>query len=228
MTVSVIIPTYNEEATIAETIKIVKKHGGENICEIIVADGGSEDETVTKARSATANVFEAPYKGRAAQMNYGAKQAEGEILYFLHADSLPPEGYPSKILQAVEDGSEAGCFQLTFDRDHPLLNLYAWFTRFDIDAFRFGDQSLFVTRTAFQQIGGFREDHIVMEDNEIVRRIKDNFSFIILDDSVITSARKYEQVGVVKLQLVFTVIYTLYQLGIDQSELVKFYNKIIR
>lgn len=224
MTISVIIPTYNEEENIAKTIETVREYG-DQIKEIIVVDGGSRDKTVERAKSCEIEVLTSPQKGRAAQMNYGAEHAEGEILYFLHADSLPPEGFTSQIKNAVQVGHKAGCFQLAFDRDHMLLNFYAWCTRFDIDAFRFGDQSLFITRTAFQKIGGFREDHIVMEDNEIIRRIKQQFSFKILDDSVITSARKYERVGVVKLQLLFTLIFVLYHLGVEQEKLVDILRK---
>lgn len=228
MRVSVIIPTYNEEENIATTIKTIRNHGENQIHEIIVADGCSQDKTVERAKSGGIQVLKSPQKGRAIQMNYGAEYAEGEILYFLHADSLPPEGFTSQIKNAIQNGHNAGCFQLAFDRDHVLLNFYAWCTRFDIDAFRFGDQSLFITRAAFQKIGGFREDHIVMEDNEIISRIKQQFSFKILDGRVITSARKYEQVGIVKLQLLFALIFILYYLGVEQAKLVDILQKGIQ
>jgi rSAM/selenodomain-associated transferase 2 len=228
MTVSVIIPTYNEEDSIATTIDTVREHGENQILKIIVVDGGSNDKTVERANSCGVDVLKSPRKGRAAQMNFGAAHAEGDILYFLHADSLPPENFTSQIQSAIQQGFDAGCFQLAFDRDHVLLNFYAWCTRFDINAFRFGDQSLFITRKAFNEVGGFREDHIVMEDNEIIRRIKQQFSFKILDDSVITSARKYNQVGVLKLQLIFTLIFLLYHLGFEQSKLVSILRKAIQ
>lgn len=219
MRISVIIPAYNEENTIAETIQAVQAHGGETVCEIIVVDGGSTDQTIAESRNAGAKVISSPKKGRAAQMNYGARQAKGKILYFLHADSIPPQGFGQNIELAVASGSHSGCFRLAFDQDHPLLNLYAWFTRFDIDAFRFGDQSLFVLGEVFSEIGGFREDHIVMEDNEMVRRIKKDYIFTILDDEVETSARTYQKVGVIKLQFIFVLIYILYFLGVEQEKL---------
>lgn len=220
MKVSVIIPVYNEADIIAETVIEVKKRAGKSVQEIIIVDGGSSDTTVEKAESTGAKVISSSGKGRAAQMNYGAEQAKGDILYFLHADSIPPVNFGQKIIQAVFNGLKAGCFQLAFDEDHPLLEFYAWFTRFDINAFRFGDQSLFILRNAFFAIEGFREDHVVMEDNEIIRRIKNSYSFTVLDDTVETSARSYLEVGIIKLQLVFVLIYTLYFLGIDQDKLV--------
>lgn len=228
MLISVIIPVYNEEDNIATTIDKVREYGTGQIHEIIVVDGGSCDKTVERAKSLGIEVLKSPKKGRAAQMNFGAVHAEGDILYFLHADSLPPEDFTSQIQSAIRQGFEAGCFQLTFDRNHILLNFYAWCTRFDINAFRFGDQSLFITRKAFKRVGNFREDHIVMEDNEMVRRIKQHYSFKILDDSVITSARKYEQVGVLKLQMIFTLIFMLYHFGVEQSKLIRILEKAIQ
>ena len=219
MKLSVVIPAYNEENEIAETVALVKEKGHDLIEEIIVVDGQSTDNTEAEARSAGAKVVISPRKGRAAQMNVGAEQASAEILYFLHADTRPPDDFAESVCDAIEKGYHAGCFQLTFDEDHFLLDLYAWFTRFDIDAFRFGDQSLFIQRDVFFAIEGFREDHIVMEDNEIVRRIKDEYDFTIIDEAVETSARLYREVGVLKLQFVFFLIYVLYFLGVEQETL---------
>src|SRR5699024_12194073 len=93
------------------------------------------------------------------------------VLYFLHADTLPPRNFALDILKSVKKGLNAGCFRLSFNSKHPLLQGYAWFTRFNADCFRFVDQSLFITHAAFDRAGGFREDHIEMEDQEIVRLV---------------------------------------------------------
>jgi len=218
MTVSVIIPVYNEADIISNAIRKVYRRSND-ILEIIVVDAGSEDQTRRQAERAGARVLISPQKGRAVQMNYGAEHAQGDILYFLHADSLPPQGFDNKIRQAYARDYPAGCFQLAFDRDSALLGIYAWFTRFDIDAFRFGDQSLFVSKSVFFDVGGFREDHLVMEDNEIIRRIKKRCPFVILDDKVITSARAYQQGGPLRLQLIFVFIVFLYHCGVSQETL---------
>lgn len=228
MKISIIIPTYNEEKTIAATIGALMQNSSQSaVSEIIIVDAGSEDKTAEKVKATSARFLTSPQKGRAAQMNYGAKAAKSDILYFLHADTLPPENFAQKILESVRNGVEAGCFRLSFDEDHFLLKFYAWCTRFDIDAFRFGDQSLFVMKSIFDSLGGFREDHIVMEDQEMVKRIKGAASFRVLSDEVMTSARKYLENGVLKLQIIFTLIFMLYKAGVSQSKLVLIYKKLI-
>ncbi|MDZ7772485.1 MAG: glycosyltransferase [Balneolaceae bacterium] len=158
MKLSVVIPVLDEEGVIGPTVRAVLERATE-APEIVVADGGSSDGTVREALEAGAGrVIQAP-RGRARQMNAGASTAEGEVLYFLHADTLPPEGFDRQIASALASGCSAGCFRLSFRPSHPLLEIYAWFTRFDVDAFRFGDQSLYVTHRLFNRSGGFREDH---------------------------------------------------------------------
>lgn len=227
MDLSIIIPTYNEGEIIADTIDHLQKVSAGKITEIIVVDGGSTDSTNRQAQAAGATVLQPPRKGRAAQMNYGAKQASGDVLYFLHADSLPPKNFDRPIKKAVSGGYPSGCFQLQFDWNHPLLNFYGWCTRFNCNAFRFGDQSLFVERELFYDINGFKGDYIVMEDNEIVRRLQKKADFQILPSKVKTSARKYREQGVVRLQLIFALIYTLYFLGISQKNLASIYKRFI-
>ncbi|MEL7833088.1 TIGR04283 family arsenosugar biosynthesis glycosyltransferase [Fodinibius sp. Rm-B-1B1-1] len=225
--ISVVIPAYNEADTIGQTIQKVKAHSSGLVVEVIVVDGGSVDGTMQEAEKTGVIVLESPRKGRAAQMNFGAEQANGRLLYFLHADTHPPKDFDDKMLQAVNNEWDAGCFRLRFDSDNLFLKCYAWFTRFDVDLFRFGDQSLFIKRQLFFEIGEFREDHIVMEDQEFVKRVKKEHTFTILDEVVITSAEKYRNNGMVKLQLVFMLILILYYLGASQERLVQIYKRFI-
>ncbi len=219
--ISVIIPVLNEAEGIVRQLQYLKNTAGSHV-ELLIVDGGSTDQTRELAIAENARVIESP-RGRAKQMNNGAKAARGEILYFLHADTIPPKTWYSDILKVVEKGFDAGCYQLAFDDNHPALKFYAWFTRFDIDIFRFGDQSLFVTQKLFRDAHGFDEKLIVMEDQEIVKTLKKSGTFVILNSKVTTSARKYRMVGVYKLQLIFTVVLTMYYLGIDQQKIVDFY-----
>lgn len=229
-TISIVIPALNEEEGIARLIEELhrRQSGGHFIREIIVADGGSRDATRREAESAGATVFTCSRKGRAVQMNEGAERASGDILYFLHADTLPPRRFDSQIMQAISAGAGAGCFQLKFSNDHTVLRFYAWCTRFKTTLVRFGDQSLFVTSENFRKIDGFDEQLVVMEDQKIVSNLKAVTSFVLLNESVTTSARKYENNGVVRLQFVFGVIMILYYFGVGQETLVHFYKSLIK
>jgi rSAM/selenodomain-associated transferase 2 len=226
--ISIIIPTFNEAASIAETILKTKTAIGKGDMELIVADGGSSDETVSIAQSLDVTVIKCRHKGRATQMNEGAIAAKGDILYFLHADSIPPNGFNSHILHARQNGAISGCFQLSFDYTHWFLKTNCWFTRFNINAVRFGDQSLFVTKDVFIKCGGFREDLIIMEDQEIIHRIKQHGKFKVMNAKVITSARKYLHNGIFRMQFIFYRTWLLYQLGFTQSYLMQMHRNIVR
>ena len=226
--ISIIIPTYNEEKNIAETINEIKnRDNGKHVQEIIVCDGQSEDRTVELARDAGATVVVSKKKGRSAQMNFGASFAKGEIIYFLHADSVPPQNFTSYILKAHNDKTVSGCFRLSFDYQHWFLRANCWFTRFDVNAIRFGDQSLFVTKNVFNKCGGFKEELLMMEDQEIIHRIKKYGKFKVMNAAVVTSARKYLDNGIYRMQGIFFRIWFLYYLCYSQEQLLKLHKKLI-
>jgi rSAM/selenodomain-associated transferase 2 len=225
---SIIIPTYNEADQIAATISKTHAANGQHEIEIIVVDGGSSDETVKIATACGARAITSERKGRAAQMNKGAASAKGEILYFLHADSIPPQGFTTQILNVYNKGIKSGCFRLKFDHDHWFLKANAWFTRFNVNAVRFGDQSLFVAKEVFEKSGGFREDLVMMEDQEIIHRLKRHGKFRVLNDVVITSARKYLDNGVYRMQGIFYRIWAMYYLGYSQEQMLQVHRRLIR
>ena len=226
--ISVIIPAYNEASYIAQTVRRLRQlDEGKHIREIIVADGGSTDGTLSEAAAAGARALGCPRKGRAAQMNYGASMAAAGVLYFLHADSIPPAGFAHDIAAALTKGYACGCYRLRFDHRHWFLQANSWFTRFDVNAVRFGDQSLFVTKEVFVKSGGFREDLLMMEDQEIIHRLKKCGSFVVMKGAVTTSARKYLDNGIYRMQLIFFRIWFLYYWGYSQERLLKLYRKWI-
>jgi len=219
--ISIIIPTYNEEESIAKTLNNIQLNGDANLIkEIIVVDGGSTDKTIERASECGVRIIVSQKKGRAAQMNEGAAIASENILHFIHADSQLPEHFDADVVMAVNKGYEAGCFRLAFNYEHWFLKLNCWFTRFDLSAFHYGDQSLFITRDMFILIHGFNEKFIVFEDLDIILKIKKNCRFIILKQNIITSARKYVENGIFKMQMVFYLMYILKQLGTSQQKLV--------
>jgi rSAM/selenodomain-associated transferase 2 len=224
---SIVIPAWNEEAGIARTLetllRLTAEHGD---TEIIVSVSG-DDRTEAIARTFPVTVCRSE-KGRAVQMNTGAKLTSGTVLYFLHADTTPPPSFRDDILSAIGRGAEAGCFQMTFDDDDWLMQLYGWFTQFPLPVCRGGDQSLFITRKLFERIGGFDERLQIMEDIEIIERIQRHTTFHILDSTVVTSARKYRDNGTVRLQAIFGTIHLMYALGFSQEDIQKFYRDSIR
>ena len=209
--ITVIIPTFNEADVIEQTLYKIKNNDTKGlVTEIIIADGGSTDGTLDIPKPENLIILNCVQKGRSAQMNEGAALANNNILFFLHADSWPPVGFSSLITEAKNNGYAAGCFRLQFDYNHWFLKLNAWFTRFNINNFRFGDQGLFIGKSEFINSGGFLIDHIVMEDQEFIKRFQKKNNFIVLPAAVCTSARKYLENGIFKTQGVFFLIYFMY------------------
>lgn len=210
MKISVILPTLNEEKSIHSTLEdLFTRHAPE---EVIVVDGGSGDKTVSLASEWTKVILSE--KGRARQMNEGARRAAGDIFLFLHADTrLPPAGL-EKIKEAVRKGAAGGRFRMRFDRRHWLLSLYESYTRFHF--FSYGDQGFFVTRELFLVLGGFREEAL-FEDIDFYRRLRRLARPVILKDAVVTSARRFLQVGKVKQKLINLFLVALYTAGFKMS-----------
>jgi rSAM/selenodomain-associated transferase 2 len=226
--ISIIIPTYNEADTIAGLVSSIRTSSIGVGYEIIVVDGGSTDDTMQEAVRSNVKFVKSPVKGRGAQLNFGAQHASGQVLFFLHADSLPPHNLLFQISKTLDDGYDAGCFRLKFDTNNLFLRANAWFTRFNVNAVRFGDQGLFVTRELFEKTGGYRNDMVVLEDQEMVKRLRRfGARFRVIPDYMITSARKYLENGPLRLQFTFLLVWINYHRGKSQKELVQLYKNRI-
>lgn len=225
--ISIIIPVLNEEKSISGIIDYLKeKSSPKNILEIIIVDGGSIDKTSQIALKKGAIVLQSQ-KGRAKQLNIGAKHAKGNILYFLHVDTFPPHNFDLQIINAVQNGNNVGCFQMKFDSNSRFLSFFAWFTKVNHTLCRGGDQSLFITKKLFQETTGFNEDYKVYEDNEFIGRIYKVTDFKILPFKVKTSARRYKERGKYILQYHFGVIHLKNYLGAGPEKLYEYYRKKI-
>jgi rSAM/selenodomain-associated transferase 2 len=225
-TISIIIPTCNEEAIIARSLQtllaITEQSEG---VEIIVSDASTDSTPDMLSRFPVTICHSA--KGRAIQMNNGARLAGGDILYFLHADTLPPETFIEDIRSAVAAGKKAGCFRMSFDDHHPVMTLFGWFTQFPLMICRGGDQSLFIDRELYSAIKGFDETMLIMEDYNIIARIEQHEQFHILEQQVTTSARKYHRNGIIRLQMIFGTLHLMYALGFDQESIIRHYRENI-
>lgn len=225
--VTIVIPTFNEQEIITALVHFLKDNGGGALQEIIVADGGSTDQTLEFAAKAGARAVLSPEKGRAAQMNHGASVAKGDILYFVHADTFPPPTFAPDIEKSVQDGFLVGRYQTKFDSTRAILKLNAFFTRFDLFMCYGGDQTLFMEKRLFDKIGGFDTSMRIMEDYEIIERAKKLAKYKILSGKVLVSARKYDTNSWLRVQKANYTIVRLYKRGASQQEMVNKYKELL-
>ncbi len=224
--ISVIIPTLNEADNLPLRIHELRVALGKVSYEIIISDGGSSDSTLQLAvELADHNVCCS--SGRAHQLNAGAKEASGRWFYFLHADTQPPAKLAQWVKWMEQNDRSAACFRMCFDYRSPVLNFLGYCTRYDLDAFRYGDQSLLVSREAFHSVDGYNESFSLMEGNDLVKRLKKEGGFVILPDQVVTSARKYREYGTLFLQGLYVLIYCLQRLGWPQERLLMIYRRAL-
>ena len=230
MKISIIIPILNEAATITRLLQHLIEHAQNisNIEEMIIVDGGSTDnskiviEQFLSKHSNKIKIIDSE-KGRAKQLNSGARVAEGEILYFLHADSFPPKNYDQLIIEEVKKENLAGCFRMKFDDNHWWLKFLGWMTKFRSKKCRGGDQSQFITKKLFQEINGYDESYIVYEDNDLVDRLFAINQFVVIPENIITSARRYREIGIWRLQYHFLNIHLKRWMGASSEELYQYY-----
>jgi rSAM/selenodomain-associated transferase 2/rSAM/selenodomain-associated transferase 1 len=219
---SVIIPTYNEENTIASCIHRVRQL--EKNAEIIVADGGSTDNTLAIAQELNVFICHSE-KGRGRQYNLAASHASGDVLLFLHADTMLPENAFEFLCKYFSNSSvNVGTFRLSFDVRHWLLDVYSWFTRFDSVFTRFGDQCIVVRKSFFDSIGGFSAWPII-EDVEFLSRARKREKIHSFPASVITSARRFLHNGIIRQQLRNAYYLLLYFLGVSPARIASLYSK---
>ncbi|WP_159022558.1 TIGR04283 family arsenosugar biosynthesis glycosyltransferase [Formosa sp. L2A11] len=224
--ISIVIPVFNEAKNLQELIPyLIKNSSSKNIKEIIIVDGGSTDGTQNITKLFTeANLINSE-KGRGIQMNLGAKQAKGNILYFLHADSYPPKNFDKHITETLNTNTQAGCFKMSFNSLHWWLKLAGWFTQFSWRICRGGDQSLFVTKTLFETLGGYNEHYKIYEDNHFINCAYKATNFAVIQKQLTTSARRYHTKGICYLQYHYTVIHLKYRLGTSPETLYNYYLK---
>lgn len=194
--ISIVIPAYNEEQSLPQTLSVLLQEPGDY--EVILVDGGSTDRTGEIARSFPCVRVLSASKGRAAQMNAGAKQATGEWLLFLHADTILPDGALQRLNDMEGDQSvQAGGFMHRFSGDDWRLRMISYLDNVRCLRSRiiYGDQAMFVRRSLFEQLGGFPHQPF-LEDVAFCERLIAVTNPLLLSPPVVTDARKFLKLGV--------------------------------
>ena len=221
--VSIIVPVLEEAHTIAAALRALvpaRRCGAE----VIVVDGGSRDGTLSRAAPLADRAFQAP-RGRAAQMNAGAAAARGDILVFLHADTILPPNAIRAVAAALSDVRVWGRFDVAISSSHPLLMVVAMLMnlRSRWSGIATGDQAIFMRRSAFEAAGGFPAIPL-MEDVAISRALKRQSPPAALRDRVVTSGRRWEQHGILRTIFLMWRLRLAYALGADPRRLARHYD----
>lgn len=219
--VSVIIPTLNEELVLKSSLEKIQEYAP---YEIIIADGGSQDQTLGIARKFNVKIVSSP-PGRALQMNAAAKRAQGDTLLFLHADSaMDYRGYREMIRIMADRDKVGGAFSLQIRSDKLSLQIISWVATLRSKHLHivYGDQAIFVRKNIFRQIGGFSLIPIC-EDMDFFNRLKKEGEVVILNEKASTSARRWLSEGVVFTTLRNWLIAVLFLLGFPPRILSKWY-----
>lgn len=227
MKMSVIIPTFNEETSIAATLAALLNL--ENICEIIVADGGSSDRTVEIIEKfQNVKLVKCNEANRGKQMHTGAKNASGNVFWFIHADTIPATNAPSEIEKSLANKKTiGGNFEIIFDGGgrwaRILSRLYPHLRKIGLI---YGDSAIFVRREIYEKSGGFR-DLPLFEDVEFYKRLKKQGRFVHLKTTVKTSSRRFEKKSFTWTFAKWSIFQGLYWFGFPPRILAKGY-KVIR
>jgi len=220
--VSIIVPTLNESSQITQTLIALKKLEGEK--EILVVDGGSDDETVSLARKCGTVVLPSN-RGRGVQLHVGALHSRGEILWFVHADTLPPAHALNEILEAMSDPSVVGGnFGLTFDGpSRAARQLTAIYPALRWLNLCYGDSGIFIRRDVYERIGGFRP-FALFEDLDLLKRLRRIGRFIHLECRIVTSSRRFENKNFALMWTHWTALQVLYWSGVSPNLLARWYS----
>lgn len=220
--ISIIVPVYNEAPAINKLIDNLEQF--KDYCEIIFVDGGSDDGT-DRIIEKKYKLFYSPKKGRSYQMNYGASLSKGNILLFLHADSLLPDDAPGQILKIIRRGYKVGCFKIKFDSKNILMKICGFMSnlRVRLRNIAFGDQGIFINRSYFYELGGFAEIPL-MEDYQLSMDIKADREKIALAKAKIeTSERRFVKNGRLKTMIEMQRLQYMYRKGKDIDVITNLY-----
>lgn len=222
--VSIVIPTLNEENSISQTLHAVARMA--EPVEVIVVDGGSDDETARLVRACGVRIIESE-RGRGAQLHAGALATRGSVLWFLHADTTPHADAIRDILESLRDPRVVGGnFDVRFDSNRFSALCLTWLYRqLRTVGLCYGDSAIFVRREIYERSGGFRPLPI-FEDLDFLRRLERRGKFVHLSSTVITSGRRFEGGRFLTTFVRWVGLQLLYWLGVNPSRLAELYTPV--
>ena len=223
MKISIIVPILNESKGIQKLTAMLEELEGEK--EVIFVDGGSVDGTRELILPAYTVISSEP--GRGKQMNKGAEHAGGDVLLFLHCDSVLEKGALKSVEEAMAAGCKSGCFTMKFDSNKWLLLLIAYLSnlRVRLAGIVFGDQGMFIRKDIFMGMGGFA-DIPIMEDLEFSGRLRRSIKPKQLENVIVTSARRFEKNGVMRTIFFMHKMKILYWMGKNPEDLNRIYRNV--
>jgi glycosyltransferase involved in cell wall biosynthesis len=226
MRLSVIIPAYNEYPLLLRQVHYLKNiPSGKNVEVIISCSSLNTDNTPSLE---LCKVLSSPFHNRAAQMNFGVREATGDVLMFLHADVLPPETYYEDIKKAQEKGFLFGFFAYRFQPSSLWLNINSFFTTKPGMFAGGGDQIHFMSRELFEHMGGYDENMAIMEDFDFVRRYKKIYSkYAIVKNKAVVSSRKYHNRSWIHVNFANAVAFSMFLWNADSVKIKKVYERIL-
>ncbi|HKK88633.1 MAG TPA: glycosyltransferase, partial [Saprospiraceae bacterium] len=193
--------------------------------QITVVDGHSRDNSLEVADEFGVHMIELPQANRAMQMNAGADQTGADILFFLHADCIPPRGFKNYIEKAVREGARAGAFRLRMRSKNPLLRINNWCTRLPYLWCRGGDQSFFMTRACWQRVGPY-PDVAIMEEYFLWKKIfEKRIPYRLLPQPILAHARKYQDNSYWKVQWANFKAFRMFEEGERTIDIANYYQK---
>ncbi len=225
MNISIIIPTLNEAQAIRRLLDQLLTVNTDKT-EIIVVDGGSDDDTVNVVKQYGVTVLHCDCS-RAKQMNMGAKKAKYDVLYFVHADTLPPASFYEDGKAALENGFEAACYRSKFESKKIMLRLNEFFTQFYWLVSRGGDQSLFIKKTKFNAFGGFDETMVVMEEYPLIKALMQTKQLGLIPKPILISTRKYDNRSWLKVSRANYIAFKMFKRGASSEAIKKRYLELL-
>ena len=221
--ISIIIPALDEAEELAATLDALKIFADENV-EIVLVDGGSTDATVSIAENYDVKILHSLQRGRGRQLRIGGDAASGEILWFLHADTIAPPDAVFEIRRALTNPRiVGGNFTIRFDGTRFAAGFLTWlYPKLNLLGLIYGDSAIFVRREVYEEIGGFKPFPI-FEDLDFVERLRKTGEIVTLSSVVATSSRRFENKSFLLTFLRWTILQVLYWLGVGPENLMKIY-----